>query len=83
MSWLIGLVLLLVAVGGLMVVITRDPRKQVFVLGANGLILTLFFFVLQAPDVAISEVGVGAAIVPLLFLVALTAINNDRERRGK
>jgi len=82
-SWLIGLVLLLVAVGGLMVVITRDPRKQVYALGINGLILTLFFFVLQAPDVAISEVGVGAAIVPLLFLVALTAINNDRERRGK
>lgn len=83
MSLLIALVLLLVAVGGLAVVLTRDPRKQVYVLSANGLILTLMFFVLQAPDVAISEIGVGAAIVPLLFLVALTAINNDRERRDR
>ncbi len=81
MSVLIAATFLLVAAAGTLVVLTRDPRRQVFMLSANGLVLTVMFFVLQAPDVAISEVGVGAAIVPLLFLVALTAIANDRERR--
>ena len=83
MTWLIALVLLLAAATGTLVVLTRDPKRQVFMLSANGLVLTIFFFVLQAPDVAISEVGVGAAIVPLLFLAALTAIANDRERRNR
>lgn len=81
MTPLLIAVLLLVAVAGTCVVLTRDPRRQVFVLSANGLVLTVFFFVMQAPDVAISEVGVGAAIVPLLVMVALTAIGNNRERR--
>ena len=81
MSVLIALMLVIVAASGTLVVLTRDPRRQVFVLSANGLVLTVMFFVLQAPDVAISEVGVGAAIVPLLFLVALTAIANERGRR--
>ena len=83
MTVLIAIVLLIVAASGTLVVLTRDPKRQVFMLSANGLVLTIMFFVLQAPDVAISEVGVGAAIVPLLFMVALTAIANDRERRDR
>ncbi len=74
MSVLLALLLLLAALSGSGVVLSREPRAQVFALAANGLVLTLLFFALQAPDVALSELAVGTAATPLLFLVALGAV---------
>jgi len=73
-SWLTGIMLVVAAGAGVLVVLSRDPKRQLFALFANGLVLSLLFFVLQAPDVALSEIVVGAVVVPLLFLVALAAI---------
>lgn len=74
MSVLIALLLVLAAVTGAGVVLTRDPRRQVLAIAANGFVLTLLFMALQAPDVAFAEVAVGAAATPLLFLVALASM---------
>ena len=74
MRWLIGLMLVLAALSGTFVVLSRDPRRRVFALAANGLVLSLLFFILQAPDVALSEIAVGGAATPLLFLVTLAAV---------
>ena len=71
---LIAFLLLLLAVTGAGVVLSRQPVRQVIALAVNGLVLTLLFLVLQAPDVALSEIAVGGAAVPLLFLVALMAV---------
>lgn len=81
MSILLALLLLLAALSGAGVVLSRDPRAQVFALAANGAVLTLLFFALQAPDVALSELAVGTAATPLLFLVALAAVRINRQRR--
>ncbi|HEY3912047.1 MAG TPA: hydrogenase subunit MbhD domain-containing protein [Stellaceae bacterium] len=81
MSILLAMVLLLAALAGAGVVLTRDPRSQVFALAANGTVLTLLFFALQAPDVALSELAVGTAATPLLFLVTLAAVRINRQRR--
>ena len=80
MTVLLALLLLMAAGAGLAVVLTRDPRRQVFALAANGLVLTLLFFALQAPDVALSELAVGTAATPLLFLAALASVRINRER---
>ena len=81
MKLLLPLLLLLAAVSGTGVVLSREPRRQVFALAANGLVLTLLFFALQAPDVALSELAVGAAATPLLFLVALAAVRMTQQRK--
>jgi uncharacterized MnhB-related membrane protein len=78
MSILVGVLLLLTAAAGTGVVLSRDPRRQVVALAANGLVLTLLFMALQAPDVAFSELTVGTAILPLLFLVVLASVRMDR-----
>lgn len=83
MSVLLILLFVVVAAAGLFVVISRDPRRQVFAMAANGLALTLLFFALEAPDVALSELVVGTAATPLLFLVALAAIRTRRSRDGR
>ncbi|HJU11455.1 MAG TPA: hydrogenase subunit MbhD domain-containing protein [Candidatus Binataceae bacterium] len=68
----------MVALGGAAVVFTRDPRRQAVVLSIYGLILTIFFLLLQAPDVAFSELAVGAAALPLMILVALVKAEGFR-----
>jgi uncharacterized MnhB-related membrane protein len=73
--------LLLAAISGLLVVLSRDPKRQVFALAANGILLTMVFFVLQAPDVALSELAVNTVILPLLFLVTLAAAAMNQARR--
>ncbi|MGW5957700.1 hydrogenase subunit MbhD domain-containing protein [Methylorubrum thiocyanatum] len=78
MSGLVAGLLLLAALSGLLVVLARDPRRQVFAMAGNGLVLGLLFLALQAPDVALSEIAVGTAVTPLLFLAALAAIAMDR-----
>jgi uncharacterized MnhB-related membrane protein len=81
MNWLVGIMLLTSALSGLLVVTSRGPRRQVYAIGANGVVLALLFFVLQAPDVAYSEIAVGTVIVPLLFLITLAAVAMNKVRR--
>jgi energy-converting hydrogenase B subunit D len=81
MSWLIGATLLLLVISGTLVALARDPKRQVFALAANGLVLGILFFVLQAPDVALSEITVNTAVTPLLFLVTLAAVAMNEARR--
>lgn len=78
MSAIIAMSLLLLAGTGTAIVLTRDPRRQIFALALNGVALTLLFTLLQAPDVALSEIAVGTAAVPLLFFIALTAVRTQK-----
>jgi energy-converting hydrogenase B subunit D len=67
-------ILLLVAAGGTAVVATRDPLRQAMVASLFGILLAILFFVLQAPDVALSEIVVGAVALPLMILLSLAKI---------
>jgi energy-converting hydrogenase B subunit D len=49
----------------------------VIALSAYGLLLALTFFAFQAPDVSLSELTVGAVVLPTLLLLALAKV---RER---
>jgi energy-converting hydrogenase B subunit D len=66
------IILLIVAAGAAAVVFTRDPVRQAMVLSIYGVSLTLLFLALQAPDVALSELTVGAAALPLMILVTVS-----------
>jgi uncharacterized MnhB-related membrane protein len=78
MNLLIILLHLLVACTGAGVALSRTPRRQVMAMAVNGLALALLFMALQAPDVAFSEITVGTAALPLLFLVAIASIRIDQ-----
>ena len=75
---LIGLALLLVAVAGTVVVATRRPARQAVTLSVYGLLLAVLFTLVQAPDVALSQLAVGAAVVPLMVLLTVRKVGGDR-----
>lgn len=71
MSLLEILAYAIVAVLGCAVVLTKRPVNQVVVFGLFGAAMALLFFVLQAPDVALSQIAVGTLAIPTLLLVTL------------
>jgi uncharacterized MnhB-related membrane protein len=79
MTILQPLILALVAAGGLAVVLTRDPLHQAIVASFYGILLALMFFLFQAPDVALSQIVIGALALPLMILLALARIRRKRE----
>lgn len=83
MSVLLALLDVIVAGTGAGVVFSREPRRQVLAIAANGLVLTLLFTALQAPDVAFSELVVGTEATPLLFVVVLASIRTDQKKEAK
>ncbi len=73
--------LIVVAIAGTVVVLTPDPLRQTFVLGVFGFSLTLLFFAFQAPDVALSELVVSGAGLPIVILAALRKIRSQERRQ--
>jgi len=61
----------LVAVTALLVVLTRDLVKLTIANSIYGLLLTVLFLTFGAPDVALSELVVGAVAMPLAIVVAI------------
>ncbi|MGW2719207.1 Na(+)/H(+) antiporter subunit B [Streptomyces sp. NPDC001492] len=73
--------LLLVAACATAAVATRDPMRQALVLSLLGIVLAVLFTVLQAPDVALSQLAVGSALTPLLLMLTVRKIK--RRAQGK
>jgi uncharacterized MnhB-related membrane protein len=62
--------ILIVVVAGISVVL-RDLLASAIALAAMSLLLSLEFYILHAPDVAIAEAGVGACITTAILIMAI------------
>jgi energy-converting hydrogenase B subunit D len=83
MSAIRVVLLVLVAAGGLAVVLTREPLHQALVVGAYGLLIALLFFVFQAPDVALSQIVVSTVALPLMILLTLAKVRQHEAERDE
>ncbi|MDD6089703.1 MAG: DUF4040 domain-containing protein [Clostridiales bacterium] len=54
--------------------------SSVIALGATGIFAAAAFLIMNAPDVAISEAAVGAALSPLIFIVALKKVRGRDDK---
>ncbi|MFL5274268.1 MAG: Na(+)/H(+) antiporter subunit B [Anaeromyxobacteraceae bacterium] len=75
--------LLLAAAAGAGVVATRDPLAQAMVVSFLGIVLALLFLLYQAPDVALSQIVVGAVALPLMILLTLAKVRRDAEEKRR
>ncbi len=67
-------ILILVALAGFFAVWFRDLISSVISLAALSLLLSIEFYILQAPDVAIAEAAIGAGLSTAIYLFALRAV---------
>lgn len=74
--------LLGVAAAAFGVVRTRKPLEQAVAVSFFGLVLAVLFLLYQAPDVALSQIVIGAVALPLMILLALAKIRKiEREEK--
>jgi energy-converting hydrogenase B subunit D len=62
---------LLIIIASVVAILLRDLLASVIALAAMSLLLSLEFYILQAPDVAIAEAGVGACLTTAILVLAV------------
>jgi len=73
------LTLVLIVIGSILAVWLKDLLASVIALAGASLLLALEFYLLQAPDVAIAEAGVGAALTTAIFILAIRKTRRKEE----
>ena len=66
--------LVLVAAGATAVVLIRAGVRQVLMLSIYGVLLAVLFLAFQAPDVTLSELAIGAVVLPVVILLTLAKV---------
>ena len=71
--------LVLVAAGATAVVLIRALVRQVLMLSIYGALLAVLFFAFQAPDVTLSELTIGAVVLPIVVLLTLAKVRKPEQ----
>lgn len=66
-----ALILGLIIVAAFLALTLEDLLSAVVSIAAMGLLLSLEFYILQAPDVAMAEAAIGAALTAAIFIMAI------------
>ena len=74
------IVILGMLVSAVMAVHFEKLLSAVIALGVTGIFAAAEFLLLHAPDVAISEAAVGAALSPLILIVTLKKIRGGDDK---
>jgi len=72
-------VLVLIPFGAVLAVWFKDLLSSVLALAAASLLVSLEFYLLQAPDVAIAEAGIGAALTTAIYVIAIRRTRRKEE----
>ncbi len=76
---LFGVLLAALLIAAAIILFTRDLLVAVLVFAAFSLVLTVIFFLLDAPDVAIAEAGIGACLTTVVFVIAVVMAGRKEE----
>lgn len=64
---------ILIVISSIFAVLLKDLIAAAIAVSAMSLLLSLEFYILQAPDVAIAEAGVGACLTTAILIIAIRA----------
>lgn len=78
---MIDIIQILVLIGILitagLVIFQRDLIAATISFAGFGFLLSLEFYILQAPDVAIAEAAVGAGLSTAIYIIAIRATDKE------
>ncbi len=75
-SWVLIIIMIILA---LLSIEFKNLLAAVIAMGAVSLIISLLFLLLQAPDVAMAEASIGAALTMAIYIIVV----RKTERREK
>ncbi len=71
MILIVGLLVFLMLVAAIAALLFKDLINAVIASCMVSLIAAILFYFLQAPDVAMAEASIGAALVSAIFIIAI------------
>ncbi len=71
-SYLLQLILIILAI---IIILGTDKIRIVIILSLFSLVTASLYFFNNAPDVALAEVAIGSAIMPLIFIISISKQN--------
>lgn len=83
MTALVLVSLTTVGIIGTIVALTGEPQRQAIMLSVFGLALTVLFVLLQAPDVALSQLLIGGVVVPLMVMLTVRTVQRRHREIGR
>jgi len=69
----------LIIISSAIAVLLKDLLASAIAVAAMSLLLSLEFYILQAPDVAIAEAGVGACLTTAILVLAIKGTKRIEE----
>lgn len=60
----------------------RDLMQSVIFLAVMSMLLSLEFYILRAPDVAIAEAAIGAGLATAVYIIAINRTERWEDGRG-
>jgi energy-converting hydrogenase B subunit D len=77
---IVNILLLILTVSScILAVVFKDLIAAAIAMGIMSLLLSLEFYVLQAPDVAIAQAGVGACLSTAIMIIAIKGTKRMEE----
>ena len=70
---------IIIVIAAAFAVLLKDLIAAAIAVASMGLLLSLEFYILQAPDVAIAEAGVGACLTTAILVIAIRATKREEE----
>jgi multicomponent Na+:H+ antiporter subunit A len=71
MIFVVSFLVVLMLVGAVAASVFRDLISAVIAAALVSLIAAILFYFLQAPDVAMAEAAIGAALTAAIFIIAI------------
>ncbi len=68
---LISVLLLLMIAASVYAIVQKDLLYAVMATGIISLILSILYYLLQAPDVALTEAAIGVALTTIIFVITI------------
>ena len=76
--FLIIMAIILIA-AAIYAVMQKDLLYAVLATGIISVVLSVFFYLLQAPDVAITEAAIGIALTTIIFIITIRNTSRNEE----
>lgn len=83
MNTFVTLLLIILVVCAIAVSFTDNLLNAVIIFSAYSFVMAIIWFILESPDLAITEAAVGAGVTSILFFVTLKKMNQIRVHHKK
>ena len=70
---------ILIIIASAFAIVFKDLIAAAIEVAAMSLLLSLEFYILQAPDVAIAEAGIGACLTTAILIISIRATRREEE----